>query len=348
MRIPVLPLITSLALPAFLLSTLAFTHFTQARAVDSDNAPLPANTPVFDTIVVSGLQPGPGLWKVSKGEHVMWVLGSLTPVPRRMVWQSQSVEAVIAKSQEVLMSPGAEVSSDAGFFGSLFLLPSLMGVRKNPDKQTLKDIVPADLYARWLTLKKKYLGRNSAVEKRRPIFAADALYAEAIEDSGLSQRGIVNKMVRKAAKRHNVPIIEPMVKIKIKDPKGMIKDFKQASLDDIECFTKTLQHLESDLETMKDRANAWAVGDIALLQELSYTDQGKACINAVMEMSVVQGAGLDKLPAQLRAEWIKAAEAALSKNKQTFAALPMNELVDSDGCLAALREKGYTVEAPTK
>jgi hypothetical protein len=67
-----------------------------------------------------------------------------------------------------------------------------------------------------------------------------------------------------------------------------------------------------------------------------------------MEMSMVQGAGLDKLPAQLKAEWIKAAEAALSKNKQTFAALPMNELVDSNGYLAALREKGYSVEAPTE
>ena len=68
----------------------------------TSTAPSPANAVKLETVSVTGVQPGPGLWKVSKDNHVMWVLGTLTPLPRRMEWQSKQVEQVIAQSQELL------------------------------------------------------------------------------------------------------------------------------------------------------------------------------------------------------------------------------------------------------
>src|SRR5690606_7247298 len=53
----------------------------------------------LEALVVSGAQPGPGMWKVRKGEHVMHILGTVSPLPRRMEWASDEVEAVIARSQ---------------------------------------------------------------------------------------------------------------------------------------------------------------------------------------------------------------------------------------------------------
>lgn len=316
-----------------------------AKAEDAAAAAM-IETRVLEEIVVSGEQPGPGLWKVSKDEHVMWVLGSLVPVPKRMYWQSEDVEKVVAESQQVLLGLRVQVDSGKGFFGSLMLMGSMLGARKNPEKEMLKDIVPAELYARWLVLKQKYLGRNGAVEKRRPIFAAFDLYEKAISKSGLSNDSNVYKVVEKAAKRNKVAITETKVKIKLKDPKGAIKKFKQSSLDDIECFSKTLQHLESDLETMKDRANAWATGDTALLQELSYTDQGRTCVMAMLEASALEGEDFAELPELLKAAWLRDAEAALTKNARSFAVLPMRELVGAEGYLALLRQRGYKVEAP--
>ena len=38
------------------------------------------STSTIAPVVVSGLQPGPRLWKVSRDGRVMWVLGTLTPV----------------------------------------------------------------------------------------------------------------------------------------------------------------------------------------------------------------------------------------------------------------------------
>ncbi|CAJ24453.1 GumN protein (fragment) [Xanthomonas euvesicatoria pv. vesicatoria str. 85-10] len=103
----------------------------------------------LEAMVVRGVQPGPGLWKVSKGDHVLWILGTLSPLPKRLQWQSTEVETIIGQSQQVLAAPTVQVDADMGFFGKLTLLPSAMKAMKNEDGRELRDILPADLYARW-------------------------------------------------------------------------------------------------------------------------------------------------------------------------------------------------------
>jgi hypothetical protein len=36
-------------------------------------------------VEVTGERPGPRLWRVSKADHVIWLLGTLDPLPRRML-----------------------------------------------------------------------------------------------------------------------------------------------------------------------------------------------------------------------------------------------------------------------
>ena len=186
--------------PASILLAMLLIGLRTALAAEVAATP-PAGTRVLETVVVSGELPGPGLWKVSRNDHVMWVLGALTPTPRRMVWRSEAVESVIAASDAVVLHPTASLRlGKGGVFGGLFLLPSLMGARKSADERELHEVLPAELYARWTILRDRYLGRAKGVEKRRPIFAAYALYEKATEKSGLSHGPFVGKVVRKAAK----------------------------------------------------------------------------------------------------------------------------------------------------
>lgn len=300
----------------------------------------------LDAVVVTGVQPGPGMWKVSKGDHVMWVLGTLSPLPRRMTWHSQDAEEVIARSQEVLDVPYATIDADVGFFRGLTLLPSLLGARRNPGDATLRDVLPADLYARWTVLKEKYVGRDSSIEKWRPIFAANELYSAALRKSGLSNAGAVAKTVRKAAKKHKVKLTEPMVKVTVVDPKVAIKDFRAAPLNDVECFRKTLDHLETDLASMTARANAWAIGDVEALRVLPYSNQFEVCWKALTEASFARKLGLDETEQRVEKAWFDAAEAALANNQTTFAVLPITQILKPDGYLSRLQAKGYLVEAP--
>jgi uncharacterized protein YbaP (TraB family) len=317
-------------------------------AVADQGAPaqVPAEMATLDTVVVSGEQPGPGLWKVSKDGHVLWILGTLTPLPKKMVWVSSEIEATIAQSQEVLLAPTASFDIKGGAVRGLFLLPSLLGARNNPDKAKLVDVVPADLYARWATLKEKYIGRDNGIEKRRPIFAAHELYAKAIERSGLSSDDVVTAVVKKTAKKNDIALTEPKLALRIEEPKAAIREFAQSPLDDIDCFSKTLTRLEFDIEAMKARGNAWATGDIEAMQALPYTDQNQACSDAILHASVTQERGLGDIRTRMTKLWLDAAEAALKKNTTSFAVLQIRHIFDSEGIVATLKAQGYTVQAP--
>jgi hypothetical protein len=69
-------------------------------------------------------------------------------------------------------------------------------------------------------------------------------------------------------------------------------------------------------------------------------------VAALTGAGFAQTLGLDDVPAKQRAVWLAAAHKALAANAQTFAVLPMDELLKADGYLAALRAEGYQVDAP--
>ncbi|GAB3343481.1 TraB/GumN family protein [Marilutibacter aestuarii] len=321
-----------------------------ASAQDAASRTVPAAAPAeairdIDAVVVSGVVPGPGLWRVSRDGREMWVLGVLSPLPRRMEWEGRDVEAVVARASEVMLAPNVDVEADVGFFSGLALAPRLIGARRNPGDKRLEDLVPPADYARWQALKARYIGRDGGIERWRPMFAALKLYVEAVEDVGLESEPDVADRVERMARTHGVTLSKPGVEVRIDDPKAAIEEFKQGRIDDLACFTRTLDRLETDLGMMRERANAWAVGDIEGLRALPYTDQFEACRDAARSIEALRSRAGD-IGGRLRAEWLREAERALSANTTTLALLPMRELLSDDGLVAALRERGYRIESP--
>ena len=297
------------------------------------------------TVVVEGRRPGPGVWKVSKGDHVMWVFGTYAPLPQKMDWDSARVERLVAKSQEVLTRPGARL--EVGFFRGLTLLPTAIGIDKNPDGATLHDVLPADVYARWQVLKGKYIGEDDGIERRRPIFVADTLLSAGMSKSGLTQNTRVEELIEKTAKHNKIKVTSTTLSMDVDDPRGMMKEFKKSQVEDVACFTKTLQRLEGDIDAMRVRANAWANGNIAEISSLDYAERDKACNDALFNSQFAKNSpAFQHLPERIRANWVKAAEKSLADNASTFALLPMNDIVGPTSYLADLQVKGYTVESP--
>ncbi|MCB1567596.1 MAG: TraB/GumN family protein [Xanthomonadales bacterium] len=300
----------------------------------------------LETLVVTGVMPGPGLWKVHHEGHTMWILGYVQPVAKRLQWESAKVEAVVVDSQAILYPPYMKIETGMGMMRSLLFLPRLIGVRKNPDGRKLVDQVSAEDYARWLVLKKKFLGRDRGVEKQRPLFAAEALYKEALDDSGLELRGLISPLVDKLAKKHKIPVERPHFEVVIEDPKAALAEFRKAEIDDAACFRKTLDNLESDLETIRQRANAWATGDMITLRQVTYENRSSACFSAFLESDIAKHQGITDLKPRLEKLWLDAAEKMLAEHAHSFAVLPMEQLVSEDGYLAKLKARGYEVEEP--
>jgi hypothetical protein len=265
-----------------------------------------------------------------------------------MHWQSKDIEQTIASSQAVLDPPRVKMDADVGFFGKLALLPALVGVRDNPDHKTLSDVLPPDLYARWTELKTKYFGAGRArnLETWRPIFAAIELWNQAIRKAGLTRSDIAGDVVRNAAKQAKVEPVAPAYTVKVEDPRAAVKEFKKGSMDDLDCFRKTLDRIDSDIDAMAVRANAWATGDVDALRRLPDTDQREACIEAVANSDLAKERGISDLPDRVENAWLDAASAALAKNAVTFARLPIMDLLAPDGYVTKLKARGYNVEAP--
>lgn len=297
-------------------------------------------------VVVQGEQPGPGLWLVRSGSHELYILGTLTPLPARMQWQTAQVQRVLANAQEVIRPPGVRLDADVGIFRGLLLLPKLLAARDNPDDKTLRDVVPPATYARWQVLKARYLGNDAGVEKRRPLFAAQALYVAAIKKNGLALTDPSTAVIEAAIKQHHPKVTVVEHTIVVKDIKSLLKEWSRTTLDDQACFDNTLAWIETDLDAMRARANAWATGDVAALRTLPPPYRWEACRNAVTEAGIGKRLGFADAYAQVRKKWLDAASAALAANRVSFAVLPLTDLLGPDGYLAALQAKGYTVLAP--
>lgn len=297
-------------------------------------------------VVVSGLQPGPGLWRVSKGDHVLWVMGTLSPLPRDIEWDTNALEKAVARSQQVLWSPSLQVDADVGLLGRLTLLPSALKARRNPDGQRLQDVLSPDEYARWQVLKARYIGRDGGIERWRPAFAALALYEKAIERSGMTERGIVQTAVRNSAETWKVPIVEVEVRIPVAEPRRVLREFSQTALDDGDCFRRTLERIEGDLGNMIERGNAWAWGDIDQLRALPYRNQYVVCMGAFTQSGLAQRLGMHDVRTRLEQAWLASARQALERNASTVALLPISQLLQADGYLSRLQAEGYEVQAP--
>lgn len=315
---------------------------------DPPPAPAPAGQQLEAapaTVVVSGKRPGPGLWKVSKDGHVMWVFALYSPLPQKLEWDSVRVERLVAQSQEMLLQPGVSVT--VGWMSGLTMLPSLIGLRKNPDGARLHDLLPADVYARWDVLKQKYIGDDDDIERFRPFFAAEGLMDAGLKRNGLSKGYDVTKAIVKIAKDHEVKLTDTAVSVKLENPRAALKDFKASQMEDVACFTKTLDTLEGDLDAMKLRANAWANGNIAEIGKLDYAEREDTCNDAMMNGSFARNnPAFQDMRERGRAAWLKTAERALAKNPSTFALLSMSQVLGPKSYLAELQAKGYTVESP--
>ena len=299
----------------------------------------------LQSIQITGQRPGPGLWKVTSGDHVMWIFGMYGPLPKKMEWRSQQVDSILSQSQDYLGMPG--VSIGVGFFRGLTILPFLPGVQNNPDGARLKDVLPAETYARWLALKEKYIGADDGIERQRPFFAAETLLSKGLSHVGLANSQEVNKTIDKLARQHNVKFTSTHLSLEMEDPVKTVRNFKKSPMEDADCFARTLDRLESDIDAMRARAAAWAIGDMEVIRKVDFNDREKACKDAVFGAGGMRDqVALKDAEQRQRTMWLAAADKALSANSTTFAVLSMRELLNPKGLLADLQAKGYTVQAP--
>jgi TraB/PrgY/gumN family len=312
-----------LALLALMFLTAVAPHVSAATNAASQS--------VVEEVLVTGEQPGPGLWKVSRGDHALWILGTHAPLPGGLIWRSQEVEWVMTEAQQVL-----------GPYSVSFTLQGAGAFE--PTGTKLRRVLPRKTYSQWLVLKKKYLGRNDEVESALPVSAAVLLRSAAFARNGLTNTQQVWRQIETLAERYQIPVTTAhQVDKPISSERR--RDDARAQRKGVEYLIDTIENLESDLRAARARANAWATGDIEALRTQAEADKVSAYLYAA-SWPYLEDEELQALLQETDRRWVAAAESALTSHRTTFAVLPIFLLLRSDGLLSTLRAKGFIVEEP--
>jgi len=330
-----MPTVTPLRLPlAALAGALALYAIGPSSAQPAgDSGPT-----TIEEITVIGRYPGPPLWRVSSGDHVLWIFGDLTPVPEGLTWDPRNAERVVARADAVI-SP---MRIRAPTYNPIKIFRTLRAARRlsrNPEGSTLADVVPPDLYARYNALRQRHMPDDKRSEELRPALAVLRLHAAALDDVGLTTDTGVMKTIERLMKRSDAEEAPANIQT---EAATVLEELEKVTREaELNCFATVLTTLETDLDGMKQRAQAWAIGDVDALQRFDYPDAQGDCLAMLFS-----SAGLKDLGDELFAKWLSEAENALRAHDTTFSVLPMRELVTADGLLAQLAARGYTVTPP--
>jgi uncharacterized protein YbaP (TraB family) len=306
--------------------------FLGASLMAAGRAAEPA--PPLDEIIVTSERTGPGMWHVHRGAANVWILGSISPLPRDMTWRSKQVEFVLESSSQVLVQKPIEISIPR----VLWMLIADRKLLLVGGGKRLKDVMPADLHARFDLQRSKVTDEKDKWERYRPIIAAAFLQQAAFHQVNLSMRLDLGAALRVLAKKHGVRIEE----VKVAGVSDMLEGLKTMSAaTERTCVEASLSIIESGLPRLVERAQAWAVGDVERIKDLSELKEVDACRQALDG-----GKGAFDVIGRIRQTWLDTMERYLQSPGTTIAVVNSDMLLERGGLLDELRTKGYEIDAP--
>jgi len=290
--------------------------------------------PTIDEVVVTGERTGPGMWHVHQASGDVWILGSLSPLPKGITWRSKQLEELLDGTSQVVVPKPFEI----GIARVLWLLITERDLLMVRGGKRLKDVMRPDLHVRFAALRAKYGEDADKWERYRPIIATAFLQQAAFHKVGLSTRLDLGAAVRTLAKKHHVRIEELKI-AGVHDVLDALKTMPPATED--ACVEASLVTVEKDLPRLVDRAQAWATGNIERIERLHEPQEVDAC-----RAALDQGTGASELIALVRRTWLERIEKYLQAGGVTVAVVNMDMLLEKGGLLDELRAKGYAIDAP--
>ena len=289
---------------------------------------------VLEDVVVTSERTGPEMWHVHRGAGELWILGSMSPLPKGITWRSKQLERVLDGTNQVLIPKPFEI----GIVRVLWLLITERDVLMLSGGKRLKNVMPQALHARFAVQRAKFTDDSDKWERYRPIIASAFLQQAAFHQVGLSTRLDLGASVRALAGKHHVRVEELKI-AGVRDFLDALKTMPPATEN--ACVEASLTIIEKDLPRLVDRAQAWATGNLERIQSLHEPPEVDACRAALDE-----GVGASDLIATLRRTWLERMQKYLDGGGVTVAVVNIDMLLEKGGLLDELRAKGYTIDPP--
>ncbi|MGC1459787.1 MAG: TraB/GumN family protein [Steroidobacteraceae bacterium] len=284
-------------------------------------------------VLVTGEHPGPALWKVTSGQHLLWILAEPpTPLPMKFVWRSKRVAAAIATAQELILDGG--ITFDSSRLGKPLTIFAYHDMRTLPAGQSLADVVPENLYRRFRVLKDTFAANDAQIERLRPWAAGIELRKHVMKSLSLTNTSVSGTVLAHAWR---AKVISLFIYADYAEFERNSKSNRTMS-----CLEDIVSELETDRNDLQRLANAWSVGDIEALRELVLRQKPDQCQPDMFD----NDQRAKEASARHTEQWLAAVDLALQTYQTAFAIVPTDRLFAPDGWLTALRARGYEVQEP--
>src|SRR5579864_6269615 len=167
-------------LTACVLSAVTAAAAPAALASDAPSEPM-------QELIIEGRHEGPRMWIVRSGDHTLWILGTISPLPKKMIWQPDAVDEALKYTQEVVPAwPSYGIGANP--ITALRVYIAWRHLQKPPDNLPLSQSLPPQLYTRVEALRVRYAPHDNKLEQMRPMLAARELLNRVLDAAGLAVR----------------------------------------------------------------------------------------------------------------------------------------------------------------
>ncbi len=299
-----------------------------AAPLAQETAPPPSADTTLSELVVIAHPPGPAMWRVTRGDSTVIILGAVTPVPHRLVWDQRQVDVALTGANLLLSPP----KTDLGPMQIVGLVATQ--IWKVRQMQPLEPSLPPGLRARFVDGRAKAKTSASRYEHWKPALAGFLLLSDLRHQVGLSEAKPGSTVQHRAEELH-VPQ-QPLGAYRM----GLLLQIasRLSPQDQLGCLGDALDELDLEAAHPHDIDDDWARGDI---RAVSARYRGSAVERCLLRAPGAKGM-IDKEMGRVTDRlW-----AALQKPGKTVAVIDLAWLMPAGGVLDQLRARGAAVAAP--
>jgi len=299
------------------------------------SAAAPGEAPVQDwsnveTVVITVGEGGPALWRVANGNSEVWILPTVSPVPKDLKWDTHSVAVLLKGANALLLPPKAEV----GMFEGLWFAMTDMDTIEQPDGTTLEQTLPGPLKGRFVAARTRIGQDADRYDKFLGGVAAVRLESDYWSFADLTLDGpqrTIERLATNAAVRARPVATYPAMDVVHDVP-------KMTPAAHLACLDFALQDIATESAHAAPAAEAWSVGDL---------DGVKAHYSEIrLDDCWAQNSAYAGLRERAFRDMTNAIVAALQKPGKTVAVMPMGMFLRKGGVLERLQAAGLTVSGP--
>ena len=315
----------------------AFAFAAALLAMGAAPAPVaPPSAPVQDwtnveVVVVTPDHAGPAMWHIVKGQSEVWIVPTVSPVPKDLQWDSTYIQSLLKTAKGVILPPRASLGL---FEGMWFWITGGLDVLKQPDGVKLETTLPAPLKARFVAAYTR-LGQDADhYEDWLGGVAALQLEGDYYKAANLTPNG-PEKTIKSLASRAGVAA-HATANYAAMD---IVKDVpKMSAAAHLACLNWALEDIDAFSAHAAAAANAWAKGDVAAMKAHYSETKLDACL--------AQNAAYTRLRETANRDMTNAILSVLNRPGMTLAVMPMGFFLRKGGVLERLEAAGVTVTGP--